>query len=309
MDIKDYILIGGGLLIVAVIAHGFWIAWRARRDTLRLDIVPDLMPGDLDDMERLRGELPNGGARVVTGRTQVEQESLDLEPAPILLEPAADMDEREPTIDPSAASQPAGRTPVPRDEREPQVRAKVADVLMPGASTPGASIAAEPPRRSRRIATRSEPEEAATVTERPPVEELIVMNVLAPRGTALTGDQLFAALRGRGLKFGDMNIFHRLEPGSRNPRYSVANIVEPGTFDMADMEAFTTPGLCFFMQLPGPENPAGAFEDMIASARGVAGDLGGELKDEQRSVMTPQTEEHYRQRIADYCRRRLSKRA
>ena len=42
MDIKSLILIGGGLLIAAVIGHGFWIAWRSRREPYRLDIVPDL---------------------------------------------------------------------------------------------------------------------------------------------------------------------------------------------------------------------------------------------------------------------------
>ncbi len=58
MDIKDFILVGGGLLIVAVVAHGFWIAWRARREPFRLDIVPDLIVQDMDVIERLRGELP-----------------------------------------------------------------------------------------------------------------------------------------------------------------------------------------------------------------------------------------------------------
>ena len=70
LDIKDFILISGGLLIAMVIGHGFWIAWRAKREPLRLDIVPDLIPDDVDDMERLRGELPNGGARVVNYRVE-----------------------------------------------------------------------------------------------------------------------------------------------------------------------------------------------------------------------------------------------
>ena len=72
MDIKSFILIGGGLLIAAVIAHGFWIAWRSRREPYRLDIVPDLIPEDVDEMERLRGELPNGGARVVNKPHQAD---------------------------------------------------------------------------------------------------------------------------------------------------------------------------------------------------------------------------------------------
>ena len=67
MDIKDFILIAGGMLIAAVVAHGFWIAWRNRAEPLRLDIVPDLLGGgdDDDDLTRFRGELPNGGGRRV----------------------------------------------------------------------------------------------------------------------------------------------------------------------------------------------------------------------------------------------------
>jgi len=320
VDIKDFILIGGGLLIAAVIAHGFWIAWRARRAPLRLDIVPDIIADDVDDIDRLRGELPNGGARVVTRDTAGRQEALELEAAPILLEPTspplqADVDvevdieagefelEPEPELEPERPSErvePTASVPP---------RSNVAEVVV----SDGPEIRADKTtatKRPRRPAARKSVEKPADpAPEQQPVEELIVMNVLAQPGQAFTGDEVFAALRGKDLKFGEMNIFHRLDPVSRKVSYSVANIVEPGTFDMADMEAFRSPGLCFFLQLPGPQNPAQVFEDFVAVARDVATELDAELKDEQRSFMTPQTVEHYRQRIADFSRRRMSKRA
>ncbi|MFB3106573.1 MAG: cell division protein ZipA, partial [Pseudomonadales bacterium] len=128
-------------------------------------------------------------------------------------------------------------------------------------------------------------------------------------GRLYTGDELFTVLKSKGLKFGEMNIFHRVEPLTKAVHYSVANLVEPGTFDMAEMESLRSPGLCLFMQLPGPDQPAQMFENMLGVAREVTTHLGGELKDEQHNVMTPQTVEHYRQRIVDFSRRRMSKRA
>ena len=63
MDIKSWILLIGSLLIVAVVCHGFWTAYRSRREPFRLDIAPDIPSNDIDDLALLRGELPNGGAR------------------------------------------------------------------------------------------------------------------------------------------------------------------------------------------------------------------------------------------------------
>ena len=79
MDIKDWILVGGGLLLIAVIGHGFWLAWRSRRDTLKIDIDPNIPRGDVDDLDLLRAELPNGGARVRMNEP-IEQTDLALEP-------------------------------------------------------------------------------------------------------------------------------------------------------------------------------------------------------------------------------------
>ena len=168
----------------------------------------------------------------------------------------------------------------------------------------------KPARRTRRLAAKSDPDPVvAAAAEAPPVEELLILNVLAPFGHRFTGAELFAAVRGKGLKFGDMNIFHRIDPLTKIVNYSVANVVEPGTFDVADMDTFRSPGLCFFMQLPGPEHPSDALEDMFEVASAVSQDLKGELKDEQRNFLTQQMVEHYRQRVMDFTRRRMSKRA
>lgn len=395
MDIKDFILIGGGLLIAAVVAHGFWIAWRARRDPLRLDLVKDFPPADdaddADDIGRLRAELPNGGARVVQAGGP-EQTSLALEAdsggrAPMLLEtsepvPAepgrARSARTEPRLEAGRGTQPATAEDAPGQDGEAladdggeastdadagPVRGRVTDVIMPERP-----IRADEPKQPRRWSARreaadeahdaapqdrrgGEPAQAASgqagapaesrgdqgtrpasreraragrgsagresqPQESPerggaaaPVEELVMVNVLAPKGQPFVGGGLVEALRARGLRYGEMNIFHRIDPMTKSSLYSVVNVVEPGTFDMSDLDNFRSPGVCFFMQLPGPEQPMEVFEDMLKVARDVAVRTGGSLLDEHRSVMTGQTVEHYRQRIADHCRRRMSMRA
>jgi cell division protein ZipA len=59
------------------------------------------------------------------------------------------------------------------------------------------------------------------------------------------GDELVAALLGQGLKFGDMGIFHRTHGESGQRLFSVANALEPGTFDLSDLSELKTQGSPF----------------------------------------------------------------
>jgi len=105
-----------------------------------------------------------------------------------------------------------------------------------------------------------------------------------------------------------LKIFHRheREDGSGDVLFSMANSVNPGTFELNAMGEFVTPGVTFMMVLADSEDPLGTFNLMLECIHGVNSAIGGELKDEQRSALSQQTAEHYRQRIMDFNRRRLT---
>lgn len=361
MDIKDFILLGGGILIVAVIAHGFWLAYRAKREPYRLDIVPDLIPDDVDDIERLRGELPNGGSRIKVAERQRNDgpTNLELDLEVPAAQPAAEERTASQTIEPTTGlshpiradahgtdNRQAAEIRAANDvESEADLRQMAAidsektssaaddaetDLSAQDATPPRARVAdiqlVTPDRSARqRSQLRSQLHERATrkvtrdqglertqqepATEEKPAQELLVVVLLARKGTRFDGEAMVNALRKQGLKYGEMNIFHRVDQLTKAKNFSVANVLEPGTFDLSDLETLASPGMSFFMQLPGPEDACAALEDMLNTAQQIALDLGGDLRDEQMSVLTGQTKEHMRQRIADYTRRKLSMRA
>ncbi|EPJ79299.1 MULTISPECIES: cell division protein ZipA [Pseudomonas] len=144
----------------------------------------------------------------------------------------------------------------------------------------------------------------------PPVEEVLVISVIARDESGFKGPALLQNILESGLRFGEMDIFHRHESmaGNGEVLFSMANAVKPGVFDLDDIDHFSTRAVSFFLGLPGPRHPKQAFDLMVAAARKLAHELNGELKDDQRSVMTAQTIEHYRQRIVEFERRALTQR-
>lgn len=140
-------------------------------------------------------------------------------------------------------------------------------------------------------------------------EEVLIINIMAFKGETFNGGALLDILLKCGMRYGDMDIFHRYsDPKGQGPLlFSMANMVKPGTFDLDAMEKFETPGVSLFMTLPLDADSMQSFDLMVDTARAIAETLDGELKDEQRSVMTRQTIEHCRQRIRDFELKRLSR--
>jgi cell division protein ZipA len=81
-------------------------------------------------------------------------------------------------------------------------------------------------------------------------------------------------------------------------------MVVPGTFNLSKMAEFVTPGVSMFLSLPIAADSIAAYENFVVTASNLAAKLDGDLKDENRSVLTKQAIEHARQRVMEYERKR-----
>ena len=128
---------------------------------------------------------------------------------------------------------------------------------------------------------------------------IVVLNVMAKQGRRFHGLDILNTLRDQGFEFGDMNLFHAYvdQSNKTRPLCSIANTVEPGTFDIEHMAEMETLGLSLFMQLPGPMEDRLAFDRILQLARALAEQLDGDLCNESRNMLTLQTIGHMKERI------------
>jgi cell division protein ZipA len=174
----------------------------------------------------------------------------------------------------------------------------------PAAETPPAPTASVP--------TASAPAAPATplrseLGRRPAqlaVERIVTLFVIAREGGHFNGPDLVVAAEKAGLEFGDMGIYHRLVDGKRElgPIFSVANMLKPGNFDLARLDALHTPGVSFFMTLPAPLPALDAWDAMLPTAQRLAELLDGQVLDEERNALSRQRIAHLRDQLRGWDR-------
>lgn len=136
-------------------------------------------------------------------------------------------------------------------------------------------------------------------------EEFLTININSPDGRPFEGAKLAYLMDMIGMQLSASGFFHYVEKHQGQSRlgYSMVNMFNPGGFDAHQLEDFTTQGVVLVMALPSTPKPQTIFERMLETARVFERNWGAELQDEQRSNLTLQTIEHYRQRIQDFERK------
>lgn len=135
----------------------------------------------------------------------------------------------------------------------------------------------------------------------PDKEKVVAIHVAAKGGRRFRGPDVVNALETESLEYGELGIYHR-RTGNRAV-FSVSSMVEPGHFDPATIEEYTTPGLSFFMIMPGPDSPVATFTEMLSTARRVATVIDGEVLDESGSTLSRQAASHMREQIIEFAHR------
>lgn len=131
------------------------------------------------------------------------------------------------------------------------------------------------------------------------VNELIISHTILSKDGYFNGSELFNAIQSAGLEYGEMNIFHF--PGDEKQNtfalFSIANVVEPGIFNLDEADTFSTPGISMFMRLPARIDNYIAYEKFIDVAQKITTKLDGELCDETRSQLTQQAITYKKEQI------------
>jgi cell division protein ZipA len=289
-ELRFVLIIVGALAIAALLFHGLWTSKKEGKakfgnkplgkldvDNDDTDVVPERAFAPEDDFEIIKKERKEPGF--------VEQEEMAADP----------LIDSYPTPDAPAEQTYPEKATVAEKEQEidlevPSFSTKSFDEVEDIAPVVTESVIEEP-------VSEPEPE----VEQEVPLE-VIVLNVHCAGDESFVGTKLFDSMQQNGLIYGEMDIFHRHADlsGTGKVLFSVANMMQPGTLKHDDPAEFTTKGISFFMTMPCFGDAEQNFKLMLKTAQQIADDLGANVLDDARNLMTPNRLDSYRAQIQQF---------
>lgn len=126
--------------------------------------------------------------------------------------------------------------------------------------------------------------------------DTFALQLVAPQQKIWIGNELFRVLVKYGCRYEKDQLFHgyRLVHQHKEHSFSVASLIQPGTFIITQKNFFTK-GLLFFLPdaLPRLEN----FELMLSTAKSISRELNGILLNRERQILTESMIHQYRKKL------------
>lgn len=133
-------------------------------------------------------------------------------------------------------------------------------------------------------------------------ETYLVLNVYPDQSQrVLSGEKTLKVLLKYGLRYGEMQCFHRYNDDDNTLLFSVLQVTEsyPIGFDLETLSTEEVKGLSFFLALPH-KDVQNAFDTMDSISRLVAREIQGVVYDQNNQEFTQQLREYWRHQAIDF---------
>lgn len=131
--------------------------------------------------------------------------------------------------------------------------------------------------------------------------DMITFYVVSAEGYQFEGEHVVQCLEALGFEYGEYNIFHRHKHlgNSNSPViFSVANMMQPGVFDLNNLKDFSTIGLVLFMHLPTDGNLRTNLRLMLQCTERLASALNGFVLNDRHEIFDENARIEYLKRVS-----------
>lgn len=281
------------ILVIVIVAGVYWYIRRAGGgDPWH----------DMDESDSSGSDSTPGGGSYIVGVRRIKKETPADRKAARQASQAREREEDAPPDRTRAVRQPTAVRRRPATDSEGQASVRSSEAEPPNgveADEPATEETASevPPDATERLEMVA-PQQSAH-------SQVFQLFVAAHEDRQFQGPAIHETLCRAGLKFGLNDLYHRVTEvhGVTESVFCVANILNPGTLDPVDQDHLSTPGLALFLLVPAPFEGRAAMQDMMETANQLANDLGGQVLDDNRSMLKAQTAQYMFDQVADIERR------
>jgi cell division protein ZipA len=176
---------------------------------------------------------------------------------------------------------------------------EIPDESLQAASEPAAQASVD---RETPADIEAEAGEAVSPTDQrsdqQPVDDVIAVFVMSEKEQPpIKGEQILSASYALNLQHGDMKIFHRHSATDNSILFSMANVFEPGWFELEQINQLETRGITFFMQVNRLDEPADVLDEMLICAHRMSTMLGASLCNAHRQPLDESYTRELREKV------------